>query len=91
MSLHRIESTSASRQPPRPPRVDARGSDESSRVGEATSAAITVFLGQHFGDGQIYLSGQSDRMVLGQALELGLVNEEGYLTPSGYRFWLRRQ
>ena len=51
---------------------------------------ITLLLDQRYGDGLIYLHGDRDRVLLHQAIDHGLVNEEGYLTPAGYRFWLGR-
>ncbi len=52
---------------------------------------ITVFLGQRYGDGLVYLSGSRDRIVFERAIDLGLVSDEGYLTPAGHRFWRSRQ
>ena len=52
---------------------------------------MVVLLGQRYGDGLVYLRGGNDRVLLRQAIELDLVNEEGYLTPSGFRFWQSRQ
>lgn len=52
--------------------------------------AFTVLLGQRYGDGLVYLQGQPDRVLLGEAIAQGLVNDEGYLTPAGYRFWVGR-
>ena len=56
----------------------------------ADSRAITVLLGQRYGDGLVYLHGHRDRVLLSRAIDHGLVNEEGYLTPAGYRFWVGR-
>lgn len=53
--------------------------------------AITTLLGQRFGDGLIYLLSRHDRYLLQQAIALGLVNAEGYITPAGYRLWQRAQ
>ena len=44
-----------------------------------------VVLGQRYGDGLVYLGG-GPRLFLSQAIELDLINEEGCLTPEGYRF-----
>ncbi len=52
---------------------------------------IVMLLGQRYGDGLVYLRGGSDRLALEQAIELGLVSDEGYLTPAGYQFWQRKQ
>lgn len=53
--------------------------------------ALSGLLGHRYGDGLVYMQGSSDRLLFRQALRLGLVNEEGYLTPSGYRFWRKRE
>ena len=52
---------------------------------------MVVLLGQRYGDGLVYLRGGNDRLLLRQAIELELINEEGYLTPAGYRFWQAKQ
>lgn len=52
---------------------------------------MIVLLGQRYGDGLVYLRGGNDRLLLRQAIELDLINEEGYLTPAGYRFWRSKQ
>jgi hypothetical protein len=48
-----------------------------------------AFLGHHFGDGLVYLTGACDRPLLAQAMERGLVSDEGYLTKAGYQYWRR--
>lgn len=53
--------------------------------------AMVMILGQHYGDGLVYLHGGNDRILLERAMELGLVSDEGYLTPAGYRFWQLHQ
>lgn len=53
--------------------------------------AMVVLLGQHYGDGLVYLHGGNDRILLERAIELGLVSDEGYLTPAGYKFWQLHQ
>ena len=52
---------------------------------------MVVLLGQRYGDGLVYLRGGNDRVLLREAIELDLVNEEGYLTPTGFRFWQSKQ
>lgn len=52
--------------------------------------AITTLLGQRFGDGLIYLQSRDDRRLLKRAMRLGLVDEGGYLTAFGKRFWQQR-
>ena len=52
--------------------------------------AMTTLLGHRFGDRLVYLQGPDDRRLLKQAGRLGLVDEAGYLTSSGYQFWQRQ-
>ncbi len=52
--------------------------------------AMTTLLGHRFGDRLVYLQGPNDRRLLKQAGRLGLVDEAGYLTSSGYQFWQRQ-
>ena len=59
--------------------------------GTSTEVGMVVFLGQRYGDGLIYLRGSNDRMLLKKAIETGLINEEGYLTPAGFRYWQSKQ
>ena len=49
--------------------------------------AMIDFLGQHYGDGVVYLRSSHDRLLYHHALERGLINEEGYLTPAGFKYW----
>ena len=55
----------------------------------ATADAMGAFLGHHFGDGQVYLTGANERVLLRRAMDEGLVSDEGYLTRAGYRYWRR--
>lgn len=48
--------------------------------------ALAHFLEHRYGDGLVYLQNNEDRALLRRAIQLGFVNEEGYLTPAGYRF-----
>lgn len=52
---------------------------------------IVVLLGQRYGDGLVYLRGGNDRILLKRAIEFEFINEEGYLTPAGYRYWQSQQ
>lgn len=57
----------------------------------ARQQALLRLLGQRFGDGLIYLQGGDDRGLLREAIALGLVDDEGYLTQTGYAFRRRAQ
>jgi hypothetical protein len=52
--------------------------------------AITNLLGHRFGDGLVYVRSRDDRRLLKRAMRLGLVDEGGYLTALGKRFWQQR-
>ncbi|MDH3672752.1 MAG: hypothetical protein OES46_16620 [Gammaproteobacteria bacterium] len=49
--------------------------------------ALARFLGQHYGDRSVYLDREGDELLLEEAIRLGLVSEEGYLTRAGYEHW----
>ena len=51
-----------------------------------TSSGITRLLGHRFGDGLVYFRDESERKLFGLAVELGLLSQEGYLTPEGHSF-----
>ncbi len=48
-------------------------------------AEIAALLDRRYGDGLVYLMSDGDHTVLCRAMELGLVDEAGYLTRCGYR------
>ena len=50
---------------------------------EHVDSAIVRLLAQRFGDGLVYLRDTSEKQVLKQAVVMGFVNPEGYLTPEG--------
>ena len=58
---------------------------------EFEEMAMATLLGHRFGDGLVYLQGPDDRRLFKQAVRLGLVDEAGYLTSSGLRFWQCRE
>jgi hypothetical protein len=63
---------------------------DSDEVDEQEQQPLLTLLGQHYGDGLVYLREPDDRRLLMRAIVLGLVSEDGYLTPDGYRLWRRR-
>jgi len=56
---------------------------------ETLDPAVARLLEHRYGDGLVYLRDQGDRVLYRQAVELGLISREGYLTPEG-RAWLAR-
>ncbi len=53
--------------------------------------AMATLLDRRFGDRLVYLQGPDDRRRFKVAVQLGLVDEAGYLTSSGYQFSERRE
>lgn len=51
------------------------------------SPRVMRLLDQHFGDGLVYLQNAEDRETFRQAVDAGLVEEDGYLTPAGFKVW----
>ena len=47
---------------------------------------IARLLGHRFGDGLVYFRDESERRLFTLAVEQGLINREGYLTPEGHSF-----
>ena len=56
---------------------------------EVTERDVATVLDHRFGDGLVYLLDAEEKPVLEHARNQGLVNREGFLTPSGYRLWRR--
>jgi len=50
---------------------------------------IVKLLANRYGDGLVYLRGQEERELYDRAQRLGLINREGYLTPTGRRVLAR--
>jgi len=45
--------------------------------------AILKLLGHRYGDGLVYLRDDSEQRLFHEAVRLGLVSPEGYVTPQG--------
>ena len=45
--------------------------------------AMLILLGHRYGDGLVYLRNDGERQLYHEAVRLGLVSSEGYLTPRG--------
>lgn len=50
---------------------------------------LARMLGHRYGNGQVYLQSRAEQSVFHKAIRMGLIDEEGYLTGQGYRFWGR--
>ena len=48
--------------------------------------ALKTLLRHKFANGFVFVQGHHDRIVLKQAIRLGLVNPEGYVTRAGEQF-----
>ena len=57
----------------------------------AANEAVARLLGQHYGDRSVYLHDANDRVLLNDALSLGLVSSSGQLTTTGYHYWQSHQ
>lgn len=44
---------------------------------------IVMLLGHRYGDGLVYLRSASEQPLFHEAVKLGLVSSEGYVTPRG--------
>ncbi len=45
--------------------------------------AILMLLGHRYGDGLVYLRNNTEEQLYHEAVRLGLVSSEGYVTPRG--------
>ena len=45
--------------------------------------AMLILLGHRYGDGLVYLRNDGEQQLYHEAVRLGLVSSEGYLTPRG--------
>ena len=52
--------------------------------------AITTLLGHRFSDGSLHVRSRDDRIILKQAIRMGLVTKDGYVTSMGHEFWQAR-
>ena len=50
---------------------------------EDVDQAIVMLLGHRYGDGLVYLRNDSEEQLYHEAVRLGLVSSEGYVTPRG--------
>ena len=53
---------------------------------QRTDINLIALLGQRYGDGLVYLRGGNDHALLQRTIQMGLVSDDGYLTPSGQHF-----
>lgn len=51
------------------------------------TAALTALLDIRYGDGTIYIRDRIELGLFHKAVKLGLVDSEGYITPTGIRLW----
>ncbi|MDX1528104.1 MAG: hypothetical protein R3337_05715 [Gammaproteobacteria bacterium] len=52
-------------------------------LSEQVDPALLQLLAHRYGDGLVYLRDDGERRLFERAVNLGLVNREGYLTPAG--------
>lgn len=56
---------------------------EQQKQTEDVDQAILMLLGHRYGDGLVYLQNDEEEQLFHQAVQLGLVSSEGYVTPRG--------
>jgi hypothetical protein len=56
---------------------------EQQKQTEDVDQAILMLLGHRYGDGLVYLRNDEEEQLFHQAVRLGLVSSEGYVTPRG--------
>jgi len=56
---------------------------EQQKQTEDVDQAILMLLGHRYGDGLVYLQNEGEEQLFHQAVRLGLVSSEGYVTPRG--------
>ena len=57
--------------------------EEQAGQAEDVDQAILIVLGHRYGDGLVYLRNDSEQPAFDQAVRLGFVSPEGYVTPRG--------
>ena len=56
---------------------------EQQRQTDDVDQAIVMLLGHRYGDGLVYLRNDTEEQLYHEAVRLGLVSSEGYVTPRG--------
>jgi hypothetical protein len=56
---------------------------EQQRQIDDVDQAMLILLGHRYGDGLVYLRSDGEQQLYHEAVRLGLVSSEGYLTPRG--------
>lgn len=56
---------------------------EQQRQIDDVDQGILMLLGHRYGDGLVYLRNDKDQTLFHEAVRLGLVSSEGYVTPQG--------
>lgn len=56
---------------------------EQQRQVDDVDQAMLILLGHRYGDGLVYLRSDGEQQLYHEAVRLGLVSSEGYLTPRG--------
>lgn len=56
---------------------------EAKRYADDVDQGILKLLGHRYGDGLVYLRSDGEQQLFHEAVRLGLVSAEGYVTPRG--------
>ncbi len=62
---------------------------EQQRQIDDVDQAMLTLLGHRYGDGLVYLHNDREQQLYHEAVRLGLVSSEGYVTPRGLSFLAR--
>jgi hypothetical protein len=63
--------------------IEEMAIQEQQRQTEDVDQAILMLLAHRYGDGLVYLQNDRDEPLFHEAVRLGLVSSEGYVTPRG--------
>ena len=63
-------------------RQEPQGQEQPGQADDVDQAILEL-LGHRYGDGLVYLRNETEQQLFDQAVQLGLVSSEGYVTPGG--------
>lgn len=63
-------------------RQERQGQEQPGQTDDVDQAILEL-LGHRYGDGLVYLRNETEKQLFDEAVQLGLVSSEGYVTPRG--------
>ena len=63
-------------------RQERQGQEQPGQTDDVDQAILEL-LGHRYGDGLVYLRNETEQQLFDEAVQLGLVSSEGYVTPRG--------